>query len=94
LQELAYVSKLKPQATSVLEGDEITFQQQKSDPNKITKLVEEELEQSDLRLENYVQNNHLTLLLKMSDEHVQPWTGYVRSHRIYLVKVLDMSGPP
>jgi hypothetical protein len=34
--------KSKPLATSMLEGDETTFQQQKSDPNKIMKLAEEE----------------------------------------------------
>jgi hypothetical protein len=33
------------------------------------------------------------LLLKMADGHVWPWIGYARSHRIYPVKVLDMSGP-
>jgi hypothetical protein len=52
-QESAHVPKLKPRATSMLDGDEITFQQQKYDPNKITKPVEEEWNQSDLRLVNY-----------------------------------------
>jgi hypothetical protein len=32
----------KPWAISMLEGDESTFQQQKHNPNKITKLTEEE----------------------------------------------------
>jgi hypothetical protein len=36
------VPNVKPWATSVLEGDECTFQQQKNDPNKITKAVEKE----------------------------------------------------
>jgi hypothetical protein len=38
----------------VLEGDEITFQQQKHNLNKIMKPVEEECDQSDLQLANYV----------------------------------------
>jgi hypothetical protein len=42
LDESAYVLKSKPRATSVLEVDENTFQQQKNDTNKIKKLVEEE----------------------------------------------------
>jgi hypothetical protein len=42
LQELTYVPNSKPQTTSVLEGDESNFQQQKNDPNKIMKQVEEE----------------------------------------------------
>jgi hypothetical protein len=49
---LAYVPKSKPQATSVLEGDESTFQQQKYDPNKITKPAEEEWDQSAIAAEN------------------------------------------
>jgi hypothetical protein len=49
---LVYVPKSKPQATSVLEGDEITFQQQKYDPNKITKPTEEEWDQSAIATEN------------------------------------------
>jgi hypothetical protein len=70
------------------------FPTAKIDPNKITKLSEEEWDQSNLRLGNYAQNSHQMLLLKMSSRHVRPWTGYVRSGRIYLVKVPDMSGPP
>jgi hypothetical protein len=58
---LAYILKSKPWATSVLEGDESTFQQQKHDPNKITKPVEEECDQSDLQLVNYAQNNNQRL---------------------------------
>jgi hypothetical protein len=42
MQETTYVLKSKPQATSMLEVDESNFQQQKSDPNKIMKLAEEE----------------------------------------------------
>jgi hypothetical protein len=42
LQQSAYVPNSKPQATSVLEGDERTFQQQKNDPNKIMNPTEEE----------------------------------------------------
>jgi hypothetical protein len=56
LQESAYVLNLKPQATSILEGDECTFQQEKNDPNEITKPAEEEWDQSDLQLANYAQN--------------------------------------
>jgi hypothetical protein len=42
LQESAYVPKSKPQATSMLEGDEITLQQHKNNSNKITKPMKEE----------------------------------------------------
>jgi hypothetical protein len=56
----------------MVEGDENTFQQQKHDPNKITKSAEEEYDQSDLRLVNYAQNDHQRLMLKKSD-------GLVRS---------------
>jgi hypothetical protein len=45
----------------VLEDDESTLQQQKHDPNKIMKLVEEEWDQSDLRLANYAQNSEQRL---------------------------------
>jgi hypothetical protein len=75
-QESDYVPKLKLWATSMLEGDENTFQQYKHDPNKITKPSEEEWDQSDFT--NYAQHNHQMLLLKMSDGHVRPWTGFVR----------------
>jgi hypothetical protein len=61
----------------VVEGDERTFQQQKYDPNKITKPAEEEWDQSDLRLANYAKNSHQMLLLKKSGGHVWPWTKYV-----------------
>jgi hypothetical protein len=78
----------------VLEGDKSTFQQQKHDPKKITKSAEEEWNQSNLWLANYAQNSNQTLLLKMYSEHVWHWNRYVRSHRIYPLKVSDMSGLP
>jgi hypothetical protein len=40
--------------------------------------MKEEWDQSDLRLANYAQNSHQTLLLKMSGKHVRPWTEFVR----------------
>jgi hypothetical protein len=40
LHELAYVSNSKPQETSVIEGVECTFQQEKNDPNEIMKPAE------------------------------------------------------
>jgi hypothetical protein len=58
LQESTYFSNLKSHTTSVLEGDECTFQQEKNDPNKITKPMEEEWDQSDLWLANYAQTRH------------------------------------
>jgi hypothetical protein len=58
----------------MIEGDESTFQQQKHDPNKITKPTEEEWDQSDLRLVNYTQNSHKMLLLKNSGGLVR--SGY------------------
>jgi hypothetical protein len=48
----------------MLQGQESTFQQQKSDLNKIMKLAKEEWDQSDLRLGNYARNSHQKLLLK------------------------------
>jgi hypothetical protein len=56
----------------VLEGDEITFQQQKHDPNKITKLAKEECDQSNLRLANYVQNSNQMFMLKISPDLSDP----------------------
>jgi hypothetical protein len=50
----------------VLKGDESTFQQQKHNPNKITKPTEEEWDQLDLWLASYDQNNYQTLPLKLS----------------------------
>jgi hypothetical protein len=47
----------------MLEDDESTFQQQKHH-NKITKLAEEEWDQSNLRLVNYAQNSDQMLLLE------------------------------
>jgi hypothetical protein len=47
------------------------------------KPTEEECDQSDLRLANYTENSHQTLLLKMFDGHVRPWTGYVWPRQIY-----------
>jgi hypothetical protein len=43
---LTYVPKSKPQATSMLEGDESIFQQKKPYSNKITKPAKEEWDQS------------------------------------------------
>jgi hypothetical protein len=42
------MSKSKLQATSMLEGDESTLQQRKSDFNKIMEPMKEEWDQSDL----------------------------------------------
>jgi hypothetical protein len=78
----------------MLESDESTFQQQKSDATKFMKQAEEEWDQSNLWLGNYAQNSHQILLLKISGRHVRPWIGYVRSYQIYSVKVPDMSGLP
>jgi hypothetical protein len=46
------------------EGDESNFEQKKNDSNKIMKLADEEWDQSDLRLVNYVQNRDQRFLLK------------------------------
>jgi hypothetical protein len=69
---LAYVPKSKPRATSVLQGDESTFQQHKHDLKNIMKPAEEECDQSDLRLANYAQNSDQRLLLKKSSGLVRP----------------------
>jgi hypothetical protein len=78
-QESAYVPKSKPRATSVLEGDEITFQQQKHDHNKIIKPVKEEWDQSDLWLANHTQNSNQIFLLKSTTDLSGLGTGLVRS---------------
>jgi hypothetical protein len=45
----------------MVESDECTFQQEKNDTNESMNPMEEECDQSDLRLENYVQNSHQRL---------------------------------
>jgi hypothetical protein len=63
----------------MLEGDESTFQQYKHDPNKIMKLVEEEWDQSDLRLANYAQSSGQRFLLKSPEDLSGLGTRLVRS---------------
>jgi hypothetical protein len=63
----------------MLEGDESTFQQHKHDPTKITKLAEEEWDQSDLRLAYYSQNSDQKFLLKSPADLSILGTGLVRS---------------
>jgi hypothetical protein len=94
LQELAYVPSSNPKAKTLQEGDEHTDQQHKNDPLKVTNASEIELDQLDTRLVRYGQNCYQTLLLKMSNGHIRPWTGYDRSRWIYLVKLPDMSDHP
>jgi hypothetical protein len=60
-QELTYVLNSKLRSTSVLEGDECTFQQQKNDSKKILKPAKEEWDQSNLQLANYAQNSYRML---------------------------------
>jgi hypothetical protein len=56
--------------------------------------AEKECYQLDTRLARYDQNSKQTLLLKLPNGHVQPWTGYVQFRRIYPVIESDMSGLP
>jgi hypothetical protein len=56
--------------------------------------AEKEWDQLDTRLARYDKNIKQTLLLKLSGEHVWPWTGYVRFQRIYPINEPDMSGLP
>jgi hypothetical protein len=56
--------------------------------------AEKECDQLDTRLARYDQNSEQTLLLKLLDGHVHPWTGYVRFRWIYPVNKLDMFGQP
>jgi hypothetical protein len=65
-----------------------------NDSLKVTNAAEKECDQLNTWLAKYGQNNHQTLLLKMSSGHVWPWAGYVGSWWIYLVKLPNMSGPP
>jgi hypothetical protein len=61
------------------EGDESNFEQKKNDSNKIMKLADEEWDQSDLRLVNYVQNSDQRFLLKSPANLSGLGTGLVRS---------------
>jgi hypothetical protein len=74
-------------------GDERTFQQQKHDPNKITKPADM-FDQSDLQLASYDKKSHQIVLLKLSGGHVRPWIGYVRSRPDIFRKRGYMSRPP
>jgi hypothetical protein len=56
--------------------------------------VEKEWDQLETQLARYEQNSEQTLLLKLPDGHVRPWTGYVQFWRIYPIIEPDMSGLP
>jgi hypothetical protein len=94
MQELAYVPSSNPKAKTIQESDEHTNQQQRNDPLKVMNVAEKEWDQVDTQLARYDQNSEQTLLLKLPDGHVRPWTGYVWFRWIYLVIELDMSGLP
>jgi hypothetical protein len=66
--------KIKNRTIFILEGDESTFQQKKHNPNKITKPIKEQWDQSDIQLANYAQNDHQVLLLEKSGGIVR--SGY------------------
>jgi hypothetical protein len=67
------------------ESDEHINQQRRNDPLEVTSAVAKQWDQLDNRLIKYGQNSHQMLQLKMSSEHVWPWTGYVRYRWIYPV---------
>jgi hypothetical protein len=92
MQELTYVPSSNPKAKTLQERDEHTNQQHRKDPLKVINSAEKEWDQLDTWLARYDQNSEQTLLLILSGGHVQPWTGYVRFRRIYLVLEPDMSG--
>jgi hypothetical protein len=94
MQELAYVPSSNPKAKILQESDEHTKQQHINDPLKVVNTAEKEWNQLDTRLARYDQNSEQTLLLKLPDGHVQPWTGYVRFRWIYPVIETDMSSLP
>jgi hypothetical protein len=60
-------------------------------PSKL-QMQQKKWDQLDTLLAKYGQNNHQTLLLKISSGHVRPRTGYVWSRQIYPVNLPDMSG--
>jgi hypothetical protein len=78
MQELTYVPSSNPKVITLQESDEHTNQQHRKDPLKVMNVVEKECDQLDTRLARYDQNSEQTLLLKLTDGHVRPWTGYVR----------------
>jgi hypothetical protein len=94
MQELAFVPSSNPKAKTLKESDEHTNQQHKNDPLKVMNASEKEWDQLDTQLARYDQNSEQTSLLKLPDEHVRPWSGYVRFQRIYPVIEPHMSGLP
>jgi hypothetical protein len=94
MQKLAYVLSLNPKAKTLQESGEHTDQQHRNDPLKVMNAAEKEWDKLDTRLARYDKNSEQMLLLKLSDGHVRPWTGYVRFRRIYPVIEADMSDLP
>jgi hypothetical protein len=66
------------QVQTLKESDEHTNQQHRNDPLKVMNAVEKEWDQLETQLARYEQNSEQTLLLKLPDGHVRPWTGYVQ----------------
>jgi hypothetical protein len=71
-----------------------TNQLDRNDPHKVSKLVEEEWDQTDTWLAKYGWNSEQMSDQKLYSGHVRPGTGYVWFWRIYPEKLSDMSGPP
>jgi hypothetical protein len=94
MQELAYVPCSNHKAKTLQESDEPSNQQHRNDPLKVMNVAEKKWDQLDTRLARYDQNSEETLLLKLPDKHVWPWTRYVQFRRVYLINELDMSGLP
>jgi ribosomal protein S4 len=94
MQELTYVPGSNHKVKTLQESDEHTNEQHRNYPLKVMNAAEKELNQLDTRLERYDQNSEQTLLLKLPDGHVRPWTGHVRFRQICPVNEPDMSGLP
>jgi hypothetical protein len=82
MQELAYVPGSNHKVKTLQESGEHTNEQHRNDPLKVMNAAEKELNQLDTRLARYDQNSEQTLMLKLPDGHVRPWTGHVRFRQI------------
>jgi hypothetical protein len=94
MQEPVYVPSSNPKAKTLQESDEHINQHHRNDSLAVMNTTKKEYDQLDTRLAKYDQNSEQTLLLKLPDGHVRPWTGYVRFRRIYPVIEPDMSSLP
>jgi hypothetical protein len=76
----------------MLKADESTFQQHKHDPNKITNLMKDEWDQSDLRLTNYAQNCDQRFLMKNPADLSGLGTNFLKFKSFFPPLILELQG--